>query len=453
MGKFGSRLVMILLLSGWGSSGALAAVIKCIDDQNKIVGGTDADSCRNLLPKCSELKEKYEKSVRDLLSMKIYGYYKGFDLDLNKTTIQTKVGDALPTTVCSLVGHHIVYKPGTKLEFHENRNEPEIVGNGGKNEFTGAPCGARPKMGAQGAKLRLVLNFSGGEGDRWRAVMLGGMPYAVRAAAYEFFQNSANVGTVDASLNSSNPTLTQLKGELLGAQSQMSDYFNKLPANAKAACTDEDHKQIVDSCLGITAHGAPPLSLTDPARRLCSLVKAQSALSVGALGSLVTAQIMENAQKKFDEHFGDLMKYSGQYWQALKGACAESGDLTCNRRNLSKQASCMHDGKWFYTSDDRDAWEDDNGDERCFLWICQCRKGNKRSAVSLESDSPQVRTGIANPDPTTGSRGGNYTLANGFEGMVEFIIRRKICGQSSVTSPSAKCDESSIPDKPAGIQW
>jgi hypothetical protein len=114
----------------------------------------------------------------------------------------------------------------------------------------------------------------------------------------------------------------------------------------------------------------------------------------------------------------------------------------------------MHDGLWFYTSDDRDAWDDDNGDERCFAWICQCRKGRKRSSVKLDSDTPQVGMWVGRPDPNTGKRGGqNYTFANGFEGMVEYILRHKVCGQTSLTSPSAKCDESSIPDKPAGIQW
>jgi hypothetical protein len=445
-------------------------IMMCIDANGNVAGGKPEDTCPNALPKCAEILPKTKDEVKKLLSMKIYGFWKGKDLDLSKTTLEKPVGKDLTQGMCSVVGHHIVYKGDRDLEFDEIRNGADQVSTGGINRYSGKSCGSRPIMrkggGRANGKRQLAIVFNGDYGARWSSAILGGMPWEIRAAANKFF-SSVGEKPEDLTKGLNDPSLAELAEAGKQSQDAFKELMAGIPPESRAFCTHPDYKNLIGRCMGTDQ----PLAMDDPAMRLCQIVGVTLAMQGGGVQNAVVAQIMAMANKNFQEHFKDILRTDQPMWKALEDACQKrtKNFLGMNRRKkMAKQASCFHDGDWVRVSKD---WEvhdsDDSGKKN--------RKNQMRLAFRLDTEgpetirdadpvsnqSPYLRKGMTK-DRTMGWLFGNWvdkwetvpaTLASGFEGAVEWVIRKKVCGQSSVTSKSDACDETKIPDKPEGVKW
>jgi hypothetical protein len=467
MVKFSPAFAAIAILGAASASAVeFPKIMNCVDANGNIQGGgTETNTCKNALPKCEELLSKTSGDVKKLLSMKMYGFWKGKDLDLNKTTLEEPYGKDLTQGMCSVVGHHIVYKGDKDLEFDQRRNGDDPVSTGGVNLYSGKSCGARPKMrkggGRANGKRELAIVFQQEQGERWSSAILGAMPWEIRAAAYQFFSGIGNKPE-DIATSLTDESLTSLVDAGKQTQEQLSELLNGLPQESRVFCTDPAYKNLVGRCMGTDT----PLAMTDPAVRLCQIVGVTMAMQGGGVQNAIVAQIMANATKNFNSHFGNIMKFDQPIWWELVNECQKRtrNFLGLNRRKkMAKQASCFHDGDWVRVSKDWDVYDSDNSRKRN-------RKNRMPVAFRLDKDEPTaVRDvdhahnnspyeregdGLKSHKLWWNTRGkGKLTLANGFEGAVEWIIRKKICGQSSVTSPSAACDENVIPDKPAGVKW
>jgi hypothetical protein len=425
--------------------------IKCLEN-GRIIGGDDSNTCKNALPQCSDLRDAYQKQVRQMLSLKIYGYYKNKNVDLNQTSNDRVVGTDMPVKICSVVGHKIVYDGRKDLEFKEARNNGGmVVSNGGVQTFTNESCGAQPNMRMNTGDRRVDLSFDGARGARWTAVTLGAMPWELRAAEYRFEKGAQNVVDMDGLLNAD--AVQPYKKEYNGAISAMESAYSKFPDESKKTCSSPDYADVIARCHGDA--GAAPIKVTDPAYRMCGLVKSQMDLGQGAIASMVLMQVVSDAQKSFDSHFAKLLKNDGDDWNALKSTCLDGTGWWSaggRKRKAAKVASCLHDGDWMYTWNG-DNIEEDDGSSNCWGGR-RCRKDLRSVGIRLDHDDVQA-TEAARPSNSAPylRSGAPITLANGYEGLVEYIIRHRICGQNSVTTVSAACDDKVIPDKPPGVKW
>jgi hypothetical protein len=448
------------------------SIMMCLDANGNVSGGKPEDTCPNALPKCSDILPKTKEDAKKLLSMKIYGFWIGKDLDLNKTTLQEPVGKDLNQGMCSVVGHHIVYKGDRDLEFDEIRNGTDQVSTGGINSYNKKSCGSRPMMrkggGRANGKRQLAIVFNGEYGARWSSAILGGMPWEIRAAAHKFF-SSVGEKPEDLTKALKDDSLTELAEAGKQTQDQLKELLSSLPQESRAFCTSPEYKNLVGRCMGTDA----PLSMTDPAMRLCQIVGVTVAMQGGGVQNAVVAQIMATANKNFQEHFKDILRTDQPMWKALEDACQKrtKNFLGMNRRKkMAKQASCFHDGDWVRVSKDWDVHDSDDSPN----WIgARNRKNQMRLAFRLDTEGPETIRDAYPPSNQapylrrgmTKARAMGFmfgwdkwetvpaTLASGFEGAVEWVIRKKVCEQSAVDSPSDACDETKIPDKPEGVKW
>jgi len=488
-----SHLAFLVGSIAWATS---SIPMRCIDDSSgAIVGGTEQNSCRNLLPKCSALHDDYKSKAFQNLSMKIYGYLKGYDIDTTKTTLQTKVGTPMPFRVCRVVGNKIKYQGDHDLEF-EYRNLPNAVTNFGKEGFTGQDCGEYPKVSVDRGARKINLSFEGGSGSAVTAMMLGAMPYEIRAKAYQFFQDVQNPSDLDSHLTASE--LQSFKDDFKTTHDMMDSYFSSLSPEAKAVCTSTSYSNLTERCLGT----ATPFSATDPALRLCSLAKASLALKQGSAASMIEFQIMKNARDSYDQHFNSLLDPNNSpLWNALISKAAEdSGWWDCTLR-LEGQRKCaanvvsgvMGDGAYRIYNDWSGQTTTDSPararvGQRFFGFYLD--PGASATRAQLPGNSaPYLRGGIylsgsswssiiagllspltlllswANNAFSDAISSENYggglsqlgakrlTLSSGIAGIIEKIIRVDICGQNAVTANSPQCDETDIPNKPPGVEW
>jgi len=413
------------------------------------------------------MKTDYEAGVKKLLTMKLYGYWMGKDLDLNETTMDKPAGKELQQGLCSVVGHHIVYKGDKDLEFKETRNGALQVSTGGTNLYSRASCGERPRMRKGGSKRELDIVFAGEQGRRWSSVILGAIPWEIRAAAHNFFKRVDKPEKLKDELK--DPSVGILADQANTTNQLMTKLLNELPPATRAFCSNPQYSNLVDRCMG--TNNATEFSATDPALRLCGLARAQVASQGAGLQSAIVAQIMADATSNFNEHFKGILKGDpdneddGSAFARLGQACKKHTHhfLGLNRRKkMAKQASCMHDGDWVYVSKTWDVWDSDKNGQRV-------RKDFMQVAFRLDEPSPTV---VREVDPATNEspytreadikdralwrdkrKKVPVTLANGFEGAVEYIIRRNICGQNAVDAKSDACDDTVIPDKPEGVKW
>ena len=488
-----SCIVLALYSAGALAQGASVEELKlrCLKEDGSISGdGTSENTCKNLLPKCADLQNDYQKKIRDLLSLKIYGYYQNKDLDLNKTTLEHPVGSELKTHMCSVVGHFIVYKGDADIEVNYH-NGAVPISNEGKQKYTGMSCGELPRIHINKSDKIVNFIFEDGKGARWSNVMLGAMPYEIRAHYDQFLQKAKTPDGVSSFIQ--DETLKELSQEYVDRQKELSAFYQSLPEESKAACSDGSRTGMLDSCLG--KPGTAPIPLNDPAHRTCAIAKAYMAMNSGALPSLVVAQIVLNAKKDFDNRFSKLVSAENDHFQKLKEAASEgtswwSSGMKSKRKRAAIYTSSVMDGHWWRTSGDWDGYPTDGSGKRN-------RKGKREIAFKLDSDTVSpVKAGPANNDAGkkyqrkirheigggwmslsnilgvgivasavngiwgegssfgfNGLYGHALTLNNGFEGLVEYMVRHEICGQNSVTDPSSKCGEDLIPTKPVGVKW
>ncbi|NDF14448.1 hypothetical protein EB061_03895 [bacterium] len=483
--KEGAALLVLGLW--WSGASASSFQVKCLTDDGKILGGDSSNTCKNTLPKCSEIKAALQKAVQEQLSMKIYGYYKGYDVDLKKTTLDSMSGSKMPVQICSVVGHSIRYKNDRDLEFGVRNYGGSAPYRGDTQAINGASCGEAPQIQLNTDDRKVLVNFVESSGSRWSSWMLGTMPYLIRANSYRFFQGLSDMSKLDSLVNS--PVSKALKEEYAQLNSEIESFFKQLPLETKATCEDSAYGGIVDSCL--KKPGAKEFLPTDPALRTCEIVKAQLTMSGGSLSNIVLGEIMEDARAEYDKKVGSLLKSGSPGWQALVNKASDGTAWTdcwlSARRKCGAVAISGMMGSGFYrVSESYAGYESDDSGKKN-------RKGERFIAFYLDRPSPEatmawgppqdggprMRASPVFPDwwenflffwrflkalhNVLASRdvylakypAGNasLTLASGFPGLIEYTVRNQICGQRSVSDSSLSCDEQAIPDKPAGVKW
>jgi hypothetical protein len=477
---YGGGLLLALFVLGEHSWGATLKV-KCLQDDGKIFGGDSSNTCKNTLPKCSDVRNTLLQTAFEQLSMKIYGYYQGYDIDLKKTTKESRVGSKMPVQICSVVGHHIRYQGSRDLEFNVRNQGGARPFRGDTQTLNGASCGDAPRIRINTDDRKVLVGFEGSSGNRWSSWMLGAMPYVIRANAYRFSQGFADISKLDGLLDSK--VSEALKEEYAQVNQEVETYFKLLPEESRATCENPAYTGMVDSCL--KKPGAKEFSLTDPALRICEIVKSQLTLTGGSLSNFVVSEIMEDARAEYDSKIGALLRSDSPGWNELIEAASDGTAwwdcLLSARRKCGAVAISGVMGSGFYkVYENWSAHESDDQGKRN-------RKGERFIAFRLDKSQPHAVLALetpANGRSRMMAKGGivywslvletellkilaskdtytlripvgeaPLTLASGFPGLVEYAIRRQVCGQRSTTDPSALCDETAIPDKPAGVTW
>lgn len=456
-GRFRALTAFALL---WGSMGlgafgseAFAFNIKCVKDDGTISGGTPENSCKNLLPKCSDVHNDYKLKTFESLSWKIYGYFKGWDLNTNQTTAASPSGNQMPFKICSVVGKQIKFKGDADLAF-KYRDYDFTPANGGLSNYSGDPCGEMPAAKVDPDTRDVYLRFEGSYGNAVTAMMYGALPYEIRAEAYKFFQQVTKPADLDAKLDA--PELQPLKAQIDQIQSMSDEYFSSLPPEAKAACTDPQSANLLARCKG----QGEPFSLSDPSLRLCTLAQASMMVNQGSVASLIQAQIVKKALESFDTHFGNYLNpNSSPLWSTLvDNAAAETDWWDCVLTLRGKRqcaafvlSGVLGDGRMkvyrsydgYATSDSPQPWN--RVGEAYIGYDLTAPPGLviARRAFLPNRSSPYLRfSGFPMPAPR------QITLGSGFAAGIEYITRKIICGQSAVNQDSPQCDETAIPNVP-----
>jgi hypothetical protein len=440
---------------------APALKMACIGADGQIKNSTSEDSCKAILPKCSELSTKNSKEARRLLSMKIMGYYKGLDLDLNQSTKENLVGAQLNIPVCSVVGHDLA---GTDHELSQ-----QMVGKK-------ASCGKIPYMTGKSGSKRIYLEFQGEEGLAWSAWMMGAYPWGIRSASYDVFKDlKPDLSNLDALIQS--VPMQSSKARMAQGLEDARKFYRELPPEAKSVC-NSGQTDVVQKCL----QGG--FSVTDPAIRVCTLYRAQLAFGESAFSHLLVGEVMARTQKKHDDIFKSVIRnetrpLSGDQgmMNQLMHACNRrtewwrtsvrgDGCGGSRRRKLAAVGSCLNNGKRHYTNGD---WRVQEGSNSAWIFpLGKCmRNGSRTSQFNLQSgristNFGEVGGGISSfvtaslPATFSGGGGNGLTQHKGFAGGIEFLIRRVICGATKSRQSTPRCDISEatgIPNKPSDMSW
>jgi len=423
--------------------------IACIDDSGKAVN-TSGNTCAALLPKCSTLKTSYEKSVKDFLTWKIWGYYQGKNIDLNTSTLNAKApvfqGPDLLYPVCSVVGHklqfsgqHPMLSPSYAPCEIPRKSIPALYQGLGieyvhQTIGRNASCGSRPLTTNPAGHDKMNISFSGGNGSLWSSYIVGAYPWLIRRHAYDVLtalkpdlSNLSDVVSSDA-----------VKKNLATLSANMTTYYTTLSSQVKTAC-DAGASDLVNKCSGKT-----PVSLTDPVARLCTLASAQNTVNNGAIPNMLVMEIMSRVQKQYDSLFLNLVTLQSGWGKKLYDKCNNTGAYGRSTRGQNAlKASCLFDGASFATFQDMTTEENDcKGSES--------RSGKYPVLTRIEDGGVE---GVIDNSAIVAMKFANssHSLNFGFAGLVESIIRRDICKQIHYTDKSI-CDDVNIPDQPAGTQ-
>jgi hypothetical protein len=224
-------------------------------------------------------------------------------------------------------------------------------------------------------------------------------------------------------------------------------------------------------------------------------VKSQLILNGGALPNLVLSEILEDARAEYDTKIGALLNSDNPGWKALMSKASE--DTEWNDCWMSSKRKCGAVvisgimGSGYYRVSEAYTGHESDSD------LLRNRKGERFIAFFLDRfypEAPEAAVAWGPPSPGGGKRTkawvhhrnwfetflsfllweaellkvlaapdtfaawgpsseDHLTLASGFPGLVEYTVRRRVCGQRSTKDPSPECDETAIPDKPAGVEW
>ncbi len=434
----------------------------CIDGDGKISGGTENNTCRNTLPKCSDLLAGYKTKVAENLALKIHGYLqKQADIDTAKTSAETLVSTPLPIKVCSVVGPTIKLPPGNASLGFRSRNIGGTYANGSKTNFTNEDCGAPAsyRLPTSVGARQIVFDFNGPAWNTISAQILGALPYEIRAEYFKFFQNISKPSEIDAKLV--DPELLQLKGKFQLAQAANQEYYSNLPAESKAVCSKPEYTNLNERCRG----GNPAISfgMDEPGIRTCVLSQTMLTLNQGSVQSMIERQIMVNAQTAFKNHFyNQLMRTDNASLMSKLLAHAEDDTSwwDCVWKGWSNgQAKCaaeivsgvMGDGNYRIYDAGEANWTTDSAScwtVEVFGWFGSffdffCDPvGVKYYGLTL-NDSP----GVFTQDPRYRKYYPGRTEGSGVSAIVEYIIRHDICAQTNKYADSPMCSESVIPNR------
>jgi hypothetical protein len=311
---------------------------------------------------------------------------------------------------------------------------------------------------------------------------MGSYPWGIRANAYQTLNEiKPDLSNLNDVLKAEN--LTEMKAAYVATRNSFRDYFKGLDEAAKAVCNGGE--DVVKKCL----EGG--FSLTDPAIRLCSIVKGQMSLNQGGVANMMVSEVMSRTMTQHDQLFSSVVKNivrpsSGDtgVMNKLIHACNrytyegdDTGGQGCGysrRHYLATVGSCLGKGTLYR------AWADWHVDEGS-SYTCR-REGGRKSRVELSSGNVVTDTGFSGGawisfglSPLAGLAGvfgasatnaifssdivgpgaPQFAAQNGFAGGIEYLIRKEICGQTLRNLPSAACDssENGIPDKPSDMSW
>ncbi len=458
-------LIGVFLLSWIGSIGfsamALAAgtgtnqststgtfAVPCIGDDGK-PKNADANTCAAILPLCSDLRTSYLKDIKRMLSLKIAGYYQGVDADLSKSTVDEKgkvnlQGSKLNYPVCSVVGHKLKYtetapiteafpslldasaaceRDRTKLtrafENHKIELKHQNIGPNPQE------CGKRPGTDQGGGTL--ALQFSGANGTLWNAYILGSYQWLIRKNAAEVLNAlDPNLSNIADLLKSDSP----VKDQVVKLTGDSAAFYSDMSKESKSVCKDPNQKDVIKKCLNAS------YSVTDPANRLCTLVKAQASISGASVSNALLLEIMARVKKDYDDNFGNLLSFANSNFNDYLARCGNDSSRAVggsNRKKKAARASCIFDGANFYTYNSRATSENDCSGR-------SSRQASYAAQVHIDDGHPRGYSGRVDP---------SNSLNLGFAGYVESRIR-KLCGQSKYTDDSP-CDSIDIPDAPVTV--
>ncbi len=477
MGKSFPRLIL-LLASGLGFSLSLDFALAqssinppCLDDQGSIVGGTEANTCKNALPKCSTLLATYKTKVAENLALKIHGYLqKQADIDTAKTSAKTLVSTPLPIKTCSVVGSTIKLPPrGASLAFR-SRNMGGSYANGARTNFTNQECGAYDsyRLPTSIGGRQIVFDFNGPAWNTISAQILGAFPYEIRAEYYKFFKDVLKPQDIEAKLV--DPELPKAKFQM--AQAANKEFYSGLPQDSKEVCSKPDFQNLNDRCLG--RNNAPPFAMDEPGIRTCLLAQTMFTLNQGSIQSMIERQIMVNAQNSFKNHFqNQLLKgQTGSMMSKLLGyAENDTSWWDCVWKGFwNGQAKCaaeivsgvMGDGNYRIYEAGEANWTQDSAScwtveifgffGSFFDFFCD-PIGVRYFGFTLD-DNPAVFT----MSPPQRKFYPGRTEASGVSAIIEYIVRHDICGQTNKYMDSPACSENAIPNKitkinEETIQW
>jgi hypothetical protein len=229
--------------------------IPCVDDSGKSTATTGAGLCSAILPKCSNIRTNYEKTVKNFLTWKIWGYYQGKNVDLNASTLSATgtnlVGTDLMYPICSVVGHKMQFS-GTSPLLSGNFNPCDdtrqkmaalydSLGIEYSHQSIGkkAACGARPDTDS--GTTYLTLSFRGGNGNLWNSYMVGAYPWLIRRHAYDVLTalkpDLSNLSDVVSSAS--------VKTDLAAVGTMMNAYYADLATASTEVCSNTS---IIDKC-------------------------------------------------------------------------------------------------------------------------------------------------------------------------------------------------------------
>ncbi len=428
------------------ASGNMA--IPCIDDSGK-VANPGGGVCKNILPKCSDLHATFEKTIRSQLQMKIWGYYQGKDVDLEQSTPDKLVGASLKYPVCSVVGHTMKYN-GDTSDFEINN----------QTIASKASCGSLPGVTGHKDSKQVEFIFDNGQGGAWASYLLGAYPWLIRKHASDVITQIApdlsNLSTIIQSSDS-------LKADFANLLNNMNNFYNGLASSAQDACTN--NSDIITKC------NSGGYLITDPANRICTLVKAQTAVNSAALPNMILTEIMNRVQKQYDTDFASMLVLSSSEFMDFFNACQSpsTGFLGLEKRKpFSCAASCMLGGDDYYTSTHYDIWKDGGGGSRNCVsqsWVnlsngSVSKTSGKSSFGSvvgaaltgaLLGSAGGIAAAVDEAKSTSGkyhsaTTGSGRTVNLGYVGYVEYLIRKKVCGQNNLNDDSP-CDTINIPDR------
>jgi len=404
--------------SSGGGSGSASLSVPCIGSSGKVMNADPASVCQAILPKCADLRTGIEDKVKNLLSMKIYGFYSGYNLDLHTSTTETPKGDKLQNPICSLVGQ--------KMENHGSTSDFEITSE--SISKAASSCGMPPRIDVSNkGKRRIEIFYDSTGGSQWAAYLQGAYPWLIRKKAYEVFQK------LDANLTNLNSVISDagMNKDLQTLSSQMSQFYQGLSETAKSSCQDtKDGENLIDQCKKGT------LSVNDPVARICKLVVAQIAANDSAIPNMLISEIMDGDDGVFDRYdaiFGQLLNFSNT--SSHSGSTSGSNSTM---KNFAK--SCADTSEAFRSK------------KKKMAMTASCLAG-KKMCISGKCATVEAHVQVSNGKIVKlPVRMPSYTNAKGVPAVIERLVRHDVCGQNVATDKSV-CDTIDIPSKPDGVKW
>jgi hypothetical protein len=387
--------------------------LPCVTDAGAIANAAPADVCKAILPKCTDVKKQLIQTVKDQLSLKIWGFYNGKNIDPNLSTKSSLVGPATANTVCSVVGQTLKYTNDSTLELTQ-----QMIGSK-------LSCGLRPNLKVNSDHRTATFDFSGNQGNLWSSYMLGVYPWLMRRYASDVFtlikDDLSNIDAIVNSPSASADAATTAKFVATAVQG--------LSAAAKSVCL-VGRPNLVSDCTAGT------LTVNDPALKICTLVQSQTLTSTGAIPNIIQSQIMTRVQNYYDSKVAVILKDASPDFTTFKNSCGVSRGLFSSKEHgMSCLASCVFDGQKFSTSDNTFIVHEFDGSHKA-------NGCNNSSMLKMSGDYSTVSGGNL--------QGGSpyFTSGHGFAGFIEKMIRTDICQQKLKTDTSV-CDSVNIPSEPS----